>query len=413
MKNWKKGSLHCHSMWSDGRALPEVAVKTYQNAGYDFVCLSDHNVFQEDPEVWIQVRDEEGAWPPMLSAKEYQRSCEMLPGSIIEKQISYKKYIRLKTFRELKDEFEVPGEFLLVPGLELTGGGESFGCPGRVHAIHCNIFNAAKTLLPPTGGTDKEYLQKMLDLYHSVERKDSFFMLNHPWYNVWDADPRLLIGFPEITLFEICNSGTGSMPEDWICNREKYWDFVLAHRLANGDPVLYGTASDDAHFYDPERLTLPAAVETGFVVVDCPGELTATNLCAAIKAGDFYSSCGVLLDDVEFSAESGTLNVQVKAEPGVQYRIDFISTAKDFDRTMEVKEFPHENEIFSRTRPVIPVGIGEVVSRVNGTSASYTLKKNDLYVRAIITSDRATRLRTNFYPAFQCAWTQPFIKTVY
>ena len=410
MRHWKKGALHCHSMWSDGRSLPEVVIKTYLDAGYHFVCLSDHNVFQDDPDVWIQVRNEEGPWPPMLSEEEYQRSCEMLPGSIIEKQVSYKKYIHLKTFDELKKEFEIPGEFILVPGTEMTGKSESFNYPGRIHCIHCNVFNAKKTLPLPIGGSDREFLQKMLDIYRTTETEDSFFMLNHPWWNVWDVDPELLIDFPEIRLFEICNSGTSEMKDDWIYNREKYWDFILAHRIVNGSPLLYGTATDDAHFFDPARMTTPGAYETGFVVVDCPGEMTPENLSAAIQTGNFYFSCGVMLEDVTFSKESSTLNVQVKAEPGVRYRIDFISTGKDFDRTMKTAEFPHKNEIFTRTRTVMPEGIGEVVSSVNGTSASYTLKENDLYVRAIVMSDQKTRLDTGFYPVHQCAWTQPFMR---
>ena len=157
MKSWKKGALHCHTMWSDGRSLPEIALKSFRDADYDFVCVSDHNVFQEDPNVWIQVRQEEGPWPPMLSAKEYQRTKEMLPDSLIEKQVSYKRYIRLKTFEEMKAEWEIPGKFILVPGLEITGGGESFGFEGRVHTCHCNAFNLAKTLLPPKGGQTQRF----------------------------------------------------------------------------------------------------------------------------------------------------------------------------------------------------------------------------------------------------------------
>jgi hypothetical protein len=37
-----RGNLHCHSNRSDGLWEPEEVVGAYRDAGYDFVCLSDH-----------------------------------------------------------------------------------------------------------------------------------------------------------------------------------------------------------------------------------------------------------------------------------------------------------------------------------------------------------------------------------
>jgi PHP domain len=37
-----RGNLHCHSNRSDGLREPEEVVGAYRDAGYDFVCLSDH-----------------------------------------------------------------------------------------------------------------------------------------------------------------------------------------------------------------------------------------------------------------------------------------------------------------------------------------------------------------------------------
>lgn len=37
-----KGNLHTHSNNSDGRLSPEEVCKAYREAGYDFLCLSDH-----------------------------------------------------------------------------------------------------------------------------------------------------------------------------------------------------------------------------------------------------------------------------------------------------------------------------------------------------------------------------------
>ena len=37
-----RGNLHCHSDRSDGKASPEAVARAYRDAGYDFICLSDH-----------------------------------------------------------------------------------------------------------------------------------------------------------------------------------------------------------------------------------------------------------------------------------------------------------------------------------------------------------------------------------
>ncbi|MBR9777064.1 MAG: histidinol-phosphatase, partial [Cytophagales bacterium] len=54
-KNWYKGNLHTHSYWSDGDEFPEVIMKWYKDKGYQFVALSDHNVFQEG-EKWKSIK---------------------------------------------------------------------------------------------------------------------------------------------------------------------------------------------------------------------------------------------------------------------------------------------------------------------------------------------------------------------
>ena len=42
---WYKGNLHTHTTTSDGRLSPEEAVRWYEQNGYDFVALTDHDVF--------------------------------------------------------------------------------------------------------------------------------------------------------------------------------------------------------------------------------------------------------------------------------------------------------------------------------------------------------------------------------
>ena len=41
-KPFFKGNLHTHTTNSDGRMSPEEVTRRYQEAGYDFLALTDH-----------------------------------------------------------------------------------------------------------------------------------------------------------------------------------------------------------------------------------------------------------------------------------------------------------------------------------------------------------------------------------
>lgn len=413
--NWKKGALHTHTLWSDGRNLPETVLKTYRDRGFDFVCLSDHNIFPERENMLLPVAQEEGPWPPMASRAELQRAQEALPGSIVTEKIAVRRFVKLKTYAELKREFEEPGKFLVVPGEEITLMLEPYPCGNdRARAdYHINVFNLACDLPILHGKDAREAVELNLRSYERAAKKAesrSFAMLNHPFWRYWDIDPRLLIEFPEFRHFEVCNNDVEKdvPPEDRF-TVDQCWDFALAHRLVQGKPLLYATATDDLHFCDPERVDGWAGCELGWVMVNVPGEFTADAIAEAMDRGDYYATTGVLLDDVAFDRATGTLRVKVRPEEGVNYRVEFITTKRDFDRSVVEKEYPHEGR-FTRILPVINDTIGQVVSTVDGTEASYTMADDDLYIRAKIISDKPGKAHRRFYPATLTAWTQPFTR---
>ena len=53
---WRKGNLHTHTTRSDGKATPEEAVYLYQDKGYDFLAISDHDVFTDPAPLQAQTR---------------------------------------------------------------------------------------------------------------------------------------------------------------------------------------------------------------------------------------------------------------------------------------------------------------------------------------------------------------------
>ncbi len=136
-------------------------------------------------------------------------------------------------------------------------------------------------------------------------------------------------------LFEVYNGHpeTNSSGDREHASTDRLWDIVNTRRLAElGLPLMYGIAVDDCHDYhglfhcggEPGR---------GWVQVNAP-ELTAGALVEALEAGRFYASTGVELASVAVAGSSG-LEVQVRAERSMTYRIEFIGTRAGFGRSSE------------------------------------------------------------------------------
>ena len=408
-KVWRKGALHCHTLWSDGRSLPETAVQTYKNLGYDFMCIADHNVYPEG-DLWLPVQPETGPWPCNLSFVEYEHANKLMKGNVISKTISFRTYVKLRTMKELQELFNEEDKFLLVPGEEITVMGLKFNDRPGTYQNHFNVFNIAKTFPPLSGKTGTETVKKNFEQYKKAVNSNpahSFFMVNHPYSWAWDVDPVTVLDNPEITHFEICNNGS-AIPVDHIFSAEKFWDFILAHRLDRGQNIIYGTATDDSHFYI-DAVGKYAGNNLGWVMVNCPGKMTGNSLAEALNRGDFYATNGVILEDVTLDSNAKTLTVKVKAEKNVNYQIRFIVTNKNFDRSIEYREFPAKEPKYTRKLPIIPENIGTTALTVKGSEGSYKLKDDDLYVRAVVISDKKSRFQAPLYPETECAWTQPLV----
>jgi hypothetical protein len=129
--------------------------------------------------------------------------------------------------------------------------------------------------------------------------------LNHPNFH-YAADAGVLLELSKrgLALVEIANEAvdSGNEGDPAHPSTEALWDEVLT----KGGRVL-ATATDDAHHYgDAEAVRARGETayvgDRGFVMVRA--EKTAASVRAAIAAGDFYSSTGVLLDRLEV-AEGG------------------------------------------------------------------------------------------------------------
>ena len=430
-KRWYRGMLHMHSLWSDGRALPEQAVAAYKDAKYDFVALSDHNRFQDDPDRWMPVGDgTEKGWPPKTVHPECFKAYAARFGRDRVRERDGKTEVRLATYPELKAMFDEPERFLLLPGVEITVDAKA---TGDTYAMHMNVIGIddiierakkaklIESLPKHTVASSIRETREMSEALAARRGNPPFVcMVNHPGWLLYDIHAQDIIDNPEIRYFEICSNGS-----EWYAPKEldgewyndHVWDAVLAYRAANGQQPLYGFGCDDTHFYPGTGLENPYVFCDGYVMVRAEA-LTHGALFDAMLRGDFYASSELDLEDVAFDRGSGTLTVSVPATPGVSYGIRFITTKKGvpLDPVSRV-DIPATKEHRNHARwvPIYDERIGATAKFEKGgrgerLEASYTLAADDLYVRARVESDAPTQFkrRHKLHPDHKTAWTQPY-----
>jgi len=395
---WYKGNLHTHSFWSDGQQFPEMVARIYQQLGYQFLALSEHNSISQGDK-WIDIDKDE----IRRAAFEIYRA--NFPDTWIETRRSEDKtLVRVKPYSEYRHVMEKPGEFLLIPTEEVT------------HKLaHFNLVNSVDLIKPVDEAAAVEVLEKNIEITVQQQQQTGQEMLvhiNHPnWRWMLTAEDLMV---QKAGFFELFNAGGTSINNygDKIRpGHERIWDIILTQRLAELDlPIMYGIATDDTHNYTgtDAKLAIPGRAWT----MVRTHYLTPESIIKAMKAGDFYASSGVEINDIQF--DGTTLKIDIKVKPGVSYTTEFIGTRKGYDPSsqpvLDVNGAPYLDEDGNplRITRTYSDDIGQILKTVKGPSASYTLTGDEIYVRATVRSDR---LKPNFHVEgeYEVAWIQPVI----
>jgi hypothetical protein len=396
-KQWYRGNLHTHSLWSDGDNYLEMIADWYKTHDYDFLCFTDHNILATNKDRWVDIAKKNTGSDALKKLK------ERFPDWTEERTVDGRTEVRLKTFLEVSAKLAVPGEFLLIQGEEIT---DRFGR----FPIHMNASNIQSAIPPLHGESVYETMQNNVNAVIAQRertKKPILMHLNHPnfGYGVTAEDLMRVRGEQ---FFEVYNGhpGVNNRGDGQHASCERMWDIILTKRLAElGLPVMYGLATDDGHKYHniPSRASEPGR---GWVEVLC-AELTPAALILAMEQGDFYSSSGVKLKRV--SSSRSALKVEVAAEKGVSYKIEFIGTRLGYDKTSKPVLDNNGKEV-NATR-IYSDDIGRVLKTVDGPSATYELTKDDIYVRAVVTSSKK-HPNPSQLGEFERAWVQPAVGTV-
>ena len=433
---WYKGNLHCHTYTSDGRAFPEQALARYREAGYDFCAITNHNRLGRETDFWRKVADGATDMAYEVSRRNfdiYRASC---PWAEVRDNDGATE-VRIQPIDVVRARCEVPGKFLVLPGVEISRANSIEQGANQMHMVYVGLDAIDPVVesgyfVQPADSSDmsaiiRQARGEVATLADGLGNPPHLCFLCHPQWRFYDVVAQNVIDNPEVRFFEVCNNGAsfppvGLLPDDGRYP-ERLWDAVNAVRARAGLPLLYAVANDDCHFYPGTGTTHSLGFGTAFTVVRA-ASLTPAALSGAMERGDFYASNGVMLDDVRFDSETGELTVSVRPRAGVSHTVSFIATKRDADT--EVVQIVHVPWSGShdwsgrpeRTLPVYSNEIGATVREVRGgkgeaLAASYTLAPDDLYVRARVVSDEqapyyAAGNTAPMHPKFATAWTQPY-----
>ena len=393
---WWKGNLHTHSLWSDGDDYPEMIVEWYKQRGYHFLSLSDHNILSHNQK-WIDAAKSRGGM------QAYEKYRARFGSDWVEQQDENGKLmVRLKPLSEFRHLFEEPERLLLIQSEEIS---DKFG----QLSIHLNATNL-RELIPPQGGNSVlEVMQNNVNAVLDQRKKTGQPMIphiNHPNMG-WAVTAEDLARVQGEQFFEVYNGHpvASNYGDDSHPSTDGMWDIILTQRLAElGGVVMYGVATDDTHNYHAQGSD-QANAGRGWIMVRTR-RLTPESLIAAMEVGNFYASTGVRLKDIKF--DGARLVIEIEPEAGVTYTTRFIGTRRNYDKRTEPLVDRNGEEFFGLRR--YSKDVGATLAEVKGAAASYTLRDDELYVRAKIISSKP---QANPYKAgdLETAWTQPvFLK---
>jgi hypothetical protein len=389
---WWKGNLHTHSLWSDGDDYPEMIVEWYKTNGYHFLGLSDHNILLAGQK-WIDATNNKGGAGAL---EKYLR--RFGPGWVEQRDRKGTNQVRLKALSEFGKLFEEPGRFLLIPSEEITD--QHLTAP-----VHMNATNVRELIKPRGGSNVFDVMQRNVDAVLEQRRRTGqpmFPHLNHPNFG-WGVTAEELMRVQGERFFEVYNGHplVHNEGDRTHAGTDPVWDILLAWRLAvlNLEPV-FALAVDDAHNYHV-RAGTNSNPGRGWVMVRAP-RLTPEAIVQAMESGDFYATSGVRLSDVR--RDGNRYEIDIEAEPGVEYTTQFIGTRRGFDRTHEPVRTANGEAL--RVTHRYSADVGQVLAEVHGVRSGYSLQGDEIYVRARVVS---SRLKANPYVKgeFERAWTQP------
>ena len=252
-----KGNIHMHSTRSDGKLEPAEAARRYYEAGYQFIMMSDHEIYWNSTELDREDFLVLGGTETAIRMNESHRWIIDYKRADLGNDRTQHKHMH---YCCIKDEsIEDVGQYFAhdepVPR-QLDRGIDSWN-----------------------------------ERVNMMRERGNLVVINHPHWS--RLDPELLLASQNITAFEVWNSGDavhcgGRWDED-------IWDYCLTR-----GKKLLAVAADDIHACTTD-------FAAGFTVVQAE-EFSKAAICQGFKNGTFYASCGPIVKSMVI--EDGVLKME-------------------------------------------------------------------------------------------------------
>ena len=249
--------------------------------------------------------------------------------------------------------------------------------------VHINVTNIEEKIDPIRGTSVLDVMQRTLDAVLEQRKRlniPMFAHINHPnfGYGISTEDLKQLNGE---RFFEVYNGhpAVNNEGNDTNVDTETMWDLINIHYYKEEKPLLFGIATDDSHRYHSFSSD-DSNSGRGWVMVNSK-KLDTDHLISAMETGDFYASTGVFLEKLYM--DQNEIKIVIDSEVGVNYEIAFMGYQKGAEEVVTLK-------------------------KIQGTSASYTYQKEDVFVRVSINSD-AKKENPIIENETKKAWTQPLL----
>ena len=241
----------------------------------------------------------------------------------------------------MPDEYQsvLTPEFIGIPCCEYSGA----KC---CHVVSVDVETTVAPCAEQETWDTTKILQDGIDRTHEA---DGIPILCHPCWN-WTYDHNTILRLHHATHFELFNAlpDNNSYPVAGTSPVEEIWDKVLT-----ADVRIFGTASDDAHWYGDVSsygtiLNHIPFGGTGWNVIKAR-DLSRQTIRNAFESGQFYATTGIELADYRVTSD----------------RID-----------ISVKQWSHENIVTEFVGQN-----GQLLDRQTGLNASYKIKGDEKYIR--------------------------------
>ena len=261
--------------------------------------------------------------------------------------LSDHNHLTLLDYGAGRRQFKKP---LMIPGEEISAQIKNGAVP-----IHVNGIGISRVIEPIDAGEIVPTLQANVD---AILDAGGIASINHPNF-YWAFDHEHIKQVAGASLLEVFNG----VPETNVYGApgrpsyDEIWDGVLSAGRA-----IFGVATDDSHNYR-DFTAATSNPGRGWVVVRA-SELNQEAVVDALASGEFYASTGVTLAERDVS--EGSIHLAIEPVSDYLYSTSFIGQG------------------------------GRTVATADGLEASYQVRGNEGYVRAMVRNSSGRR-----------AWTQP------